>query len=96
MKQIFPLILFSVLINVVVTFSLASRLNVQMEKTDNFTIDTINEALNSLTIDKNSLYNSFVTSNERVRNIILKQSIKPERRNFLGLIIIPCKLFIIH
>lgn len=35
----------------------------------------------------------FIPSNDRVRNIILNHLIKPEKRNFFGLILIPCKLF---
>lgn len=37
----------------------------------------------------------FIPSNDRVRNIILNHLIKPEKRNFFGLILIPCKLLLI-
>lgn len=57
----------------------------------NLTIYTLNEAVNRLTLDNSAIYRAFVTSDDRVRNIILKQTIQPERRNFFGLIIIPCK-----
>lgn len=80
-------------INIVVALSLTTQLNVNsfVNKSDNISIDTLNNAINSLSIDKNGIYNAFVTSDDRIRNIILKQTIKPDRRNFFGLIIIPCK-----
>lgn len=87
MHRIYSIFVGSILIGLCVVHGVV----VNDIESKNLTIHTLNEAVNRLTLDKSAIYRAFVTSDDRVRNIILKQTIQPGRRNFFGLIIIPCE-----